>query len=61
MKPGWLYGWKDIASFVGCDITTIKRYAKTYCLPIRRFPNNKPVAIPDEMNDWLKRMEKPRK
>jgi hypothetical protein len=59
MKPGWLYGWKDIAYYVGCELSTIKRYAKSYRMPIHRLPNEKPFALRDEMDDWAKKMKKP--
>lgn len=61
MRSGWLYGWKDIASYVGCDLSTIKRYATNYSMPIRRLPNDKPIAIREELDGWIRSIKKPPK
>ncbi len=59
MRPGWLYGWKDIADYVGCDVSTVKRYATNCKLPIRRLPTGKPVAIPFQIDKWLNELKNP--
>ena len=59
IRLGWLYGWKDIACYVGCDITTVHKWFLHDKLPIHRAPKNKPVAIPSELDYWLKHLKKP--
>jgi hypothetical protein len=50
---GWLYGWKDIAQYIGCDIKTVQKYVAEYKIPIHRFPDkNKIFAIPSEIDSW---------
>jgi len=56
---GWLYGWKDIAQYVGCDVCTVRKYVIKNNLPIYRLPNGKPIAMPDEMDRWIKNLKKP--
>ena len=51
-QRGWLYGWKEIASYVGCDVKTMQKYAIEYRPPIHRFPNGKIYAIPSEIDGW---------
>lgn len=48
---GRLYGWKDIADYVGCSVTTIKRYAKLG-LPVN-YLWKKPTAKPDKIDEWI--------
>ena len=57
-KFGWLYGWKDIAEYVGCSVKTTQRYAKENRLPIRRLLEGKPVAQPKEIDVWIKSLKK---
>lgn len=50
---GWLYGWKDIALYIGCDIKTAQKYVSDYQIPIHRFPDKKKIfAIPAEIDRW---------
>lgn len=50
---GWLYGWKEIAEFVGCDMKTVQKYVIETKFPIHRFPGkNKIFAIPSEIDRW---------
>jgi hypothetical protein len=50
---GWLYGWKDIAQYIGCDIKTVQKYVTQYKIPVHRIPEkNKMFAIPAEIDDW---------
>lgn len=55
---GWLYGWKEIAGYVGCHVTTARRYVKRNHLPIRILPNGKAVGIPKEMDEWIRNVKK---
>jgi len=53
-RSGWLYGWKDIAAYIGCDITTAQKYAKEFKAPVWKIPETKKVvSIPSELNKWL--------
>ncbi len=54
LKNGVLYGWQDIADYVGCSVKTARRYAKKYHLPIRYFPSKKLFAIPSDIQEWAK-------
>jgi hypothetical protein len=51
---GWLYGWKDIAEYVGCSAKQAQYYAAKHHLPIVRLPNNKPAAKPSEIDHWMR-------
>lgn len=55
---GWLYGWKDIANYVGCDLKTINKYVDEYKLPVHCFPNGKPFAIPSEIDKWGRNLKR---
>ena len=57
MKPGWLYGWKDIACYVGCSESTIKSFYKRFSLPVDRSPNGTPMAKPEKIDNWLTKRE----
>ena len=52
---GWLYGWKDMANYIGCSVKQAQRYAKVYRLPIIRLPVNKPAADPNEIDKWVRK------
>lgn len=51
---GWLFGWKDIANFVGCSVKTIQHYAADEELPVYKIKEEKPAAIKEELNKWLR-------
>jgi len=56
---GWLYGWKDIANYIGCDVVTVRKYVSESKFPIHRFPNkNKIFGIPSEIDQWGMRCKK---
>jgi hypothetical protein len=57
MKPGWLYGWKDIACYLGCSESTVKVFYKKFSLPIERSPNNTPMAYPVKVDQWLEKRQ----
>jgi hypothetical protein len=57
MKPGWLYGWKDIACYVGCSESTIKIFYRRFSLPVDRSPNGTPMAKPEKIDTWLTKRE----
>jgi hypothetical protein len=57
---GWLYGWKDIAGYIGCDVCTVRKYVAKSKLPIHRLPETKkPIASPLEIDRWIKNLKKP--
>jgi hypothetical protein len=61
MKPGWLYGWKDVADYIGCSVRKAQCYAKDFKLPIYSLPTNerrKIIAYPEEISNWIKRVKK---
>ena len=53
----WLYGWKDIATYLGCDEKTSRFYEKEFSLPIRHLPNGKVIAHPDRIDEWVDQCE----
>ena len=57
MRPGWLYGWKDIACYVGCSESTIKTFYRKFYLPIDRSPKGTPMAKPEKIDNWLTKRE----
>lgn len=54
MTEGLLYGWKDIARFIGCSSKTAYRYYKHQRMPIR-FLGIKPVAEREKILDWYRK------
>ena len=48
-----LTGWKAIAKYLGVAVSTAKIYYKTYGLPIKRTPTNRPCAYPDDIDCWI--------
>jgi len=52
---GWLYGWKDIAEFVGCDMKTAKKLATEEKMPVYKIRPRKPAAVCEEITNWLKK------
>jgi hypothetical protein len=57
MKPGWFYGWKDIAYYVGCSESTIKMFYRRFSLPIERSPKGTPMVQPQKIDNWLIKRE----
>ena len=57
----WLYGWKDIARYVGCDEKTLRGWEKEFRFPIVRPANGRPVAHPKKIDVWMESFEKMRK
>ena len=55
MKSGWLYGWKDIAGYIGCTIWTAKIYHKKFELPVDRLPLGKPIAKAAKIDEWIEK------
>jgi len=61
MRPGWLYGWKDIAGYIGCSVRKAQCYAKDFNLPIYPLPTEerrKVIARPNEIDNWVKQVIK---
>jgi hypothetical protein len=56
IKPHFLTGWKDIASYLGKGVRTVQRYEGELGLPVRR-PAGKPrgsvVATKAELDAWV--------
>ena len=53
-----LASWKEIAAFLGRDVTTVQRWERELGLPIRRADGRKGhsvYAYPEEINRWLER------
>src|SRR5579859_1384803 len=52
-----LDSWKDIAAYLGKDVTTAMRYARERALPVHRVPGNAKrqtvYAYSQEIDDWL--------
>lgn len=56
---GWLTGWKEIGEYTGLSEKTIHKYFKFHALPVHRLPGtNKPIAIREEVDNWIKNMKK---
>lgn len=52
-----LDSWKEIATFFGCDESTVRRWEKERGLPVHRLPGigrGKVFAYSDELSGWLK-------
>lgn len=48
--------WKEIASFIGCDARTARRWEDSRGLPVRRYPNSSRSAVyayESELRAWL--------
>lgn len=56
-QQGWISGWKSIADFCDCDEKTLKKKVK-HGLPVYRESDKKPTALPNELNEWLKKFKK---
>jgi len=50
---GWLYGWKDISSYVGCDEKTLRSWEKDFDFPIVRPARGRPMALPKRIDNWV--------
>jgi len=51
-----LDGWKTIASYLGCDVSTAQRWEQERGLPVRRFPGARGgsvFALRKEIDGWL--------
>lgn len=51
-----LNSWKEIAAYLGCDVSTAQRWERERALPVRRIPGGKRqtvFAVPEELNQWL--------
>ena len=59
-----LTSWKEIATYLGKSVRTVQRWEASLGLPVRR-PNandrNIVVAIPAELDEWIKMRLQPRK
>lgn len=51
---GWLTGWKRIAAHIGLNEQTAKVLHKRHGLPVRQLPSGQRVALPSELDAWLK-------
>ena len=55
---GLLVGWRAIAQYTGRSISTVKRYEKTYGLPIRRWCSGRPIAFKHEIDRYFIEVDK---
>jgi hypothetical protein len=53
MTEGWLYGWKQIAAHMGCDIKTAKIYHYRFGMPVLFGPGGGRIALPEQLTPWL--------
>ncbi|MBF0259987.1 MAG: helix-turn-helix domain-containing protein [Desulfamplus sp.] len=49
-----LYGWKDIAGYIGCSQATAKKYQKKYHLPVRKI-NSRILISKTMVEEWLEK------
>src|SRR5512140_122990 len=55
-SPGRLDSWKEIARYIGRDVSTAIRWERERGLPVRRVPGGKRgsvYALTDEIDRWL--------
>lgn len=52
-RNGWIFGWKEIGSYLGVCAKTAYIYSCKYDLPISRMPSSRPAANVEELNRWL--------
>jgi hypothetical protein len=50
---GWVFQWKAIANYINCSVSTAKRYYYQHDMPVHRTSTGTPVAIIDEVDNWL--------
>lgn len=53
-KFGQLNGWKAIAQYCECSIETAKKRCKSG-MPVRKPPSGGVVALPYEIDQWIKK------
>ena len=61
MNGAWLRGWKMISAYMSCSVKTAKKYYKRYHLTVRRGPGGMPIALKDEVDQWLREFDVRRK
>ncbi len=62
MTEPFITGWRAISRHIGIrDTRALRKYADKYSLPIRRWPGNRPVVIPFELERWLIEFDNRRK
>jgi hypothetical protein len=57
----WLYGWKDIEKYLGCDRKTLMDWEKNCDLPIYRPARGRPMAHPDKLTEWIENQKEKKK
>ena len=57
MGDGLRKGWKDIARHIGVHEDTAVRYAKELGMPVRKIGARAVVALKEELESWIKKME----
>jgi len=48
-----IVGWRRIAGYLGRSVSTVKRYKKRHCLPVRFFPSGRPYAFRFELDEYF--------
>ena len=56
MTEGWLYGWKAICEYLGCSVSTAKRYHYHFAMPVYR-SIGKPSSLRWEIDEWKRKMD----
>jgi len=56
MVEGWLYGWKEIAEYLGCSRSTAYKYFNNLSMPVYR-KLGKPRALKFELDEWTRQYE----
>jgi hypothetical protein len=57
-EMGLIVGWRAIAHYMGRSISTVKRYEKTYGLPVRRWCSGRPMAFKHEIDRYCLAVDK---
>ena len=58
LMKGWVKGWRHIARYLDCSISTTKRYHYQYSMPVLRGPRNSPICLAAMLDIWLIEFDK---
>ena len=53
-EPSVLTSWKEIAHYLNCGVRTAQRWERELNLPVRRRRGQAVLAIPSELDTWVK-------
>lgn len=51
-----LFGWKSIAEYIGCSITTAQKYSKEKKLPVNKI-GRKPTSDTERILKWIRKQK----